>query len=333
MSKFVFGFSFALALVGASCSVQAQQCKGNVSVAAQPQHCQTTVVTHMVSTPVQTKAASIVEIAVGNPDFSTLVAAVKAAGLVETLSGAGPFTVFAPTNEAFAKIPKEVLADLLKPENKDKLVSILTYHVVPGKVMAADVVKVTEAKSVQGKPIAIKVADGTVTLNGSSKVIKTDIVGSNGVIHVIDSVIMPPAESAKTIAEIAIESKDLSTLVAAVKAAGLVETLSGKGPFTVFAPTNEAFAKLPKEVVADLLKPENKAKLASILTYHVVSGSVTAKDVVGLKAAKSVQGAPIAITVEGGNVMLNGSSKVIKTDIMGSNGVVHLIDSVILPPG
>jgi transforming growth factor-beta-induced protein len=311
--------------------VQAQQCKGTSKFVVAQAHCQTSV-THLVSAPIQTESKSIVEIAAGNPDFSTLVAAVKAAGLVETLSGKGPFTVFAPTNAAFAKIPKDVLGDLLKPENKDKLVSILTYHVVPGKVMAADVVKVTEAKTVQGKPIAVQVANGGVTLNGSSKVVKTDIVGSNGVIHVIDTVIMPPAESAKSIVELAVGSKDLSTLVAAVKAAGLVETLAGKGPFTVFAPTNEAFAKLPKEVLADLLKPENKDKLTAILTYHVVSGNVLAKDVVNLKAAKSVQGSPIAIAVENGSVKLNGNSTVIKTDIMGSNGVVHLIDSVILPP-
>jgi transforming growth factor-beta-induced protein len=331
MSKFTFGLTVCLAIAGAANSVQAQQCKGTTKVVVAQPHCESTK-QHLVSTVVQTESKSVVEIAVGNPDFSTLVAAVKAAGLVETLSGKGPFTVFAPTNAAFAKLPKEALADLLKPENKDKLVSILTYHVVPGKVMAADVVKVTEAKTVQGKSIAVQVANGGVTLNGSSKVVKTDIVGSNGVIHVIDTVIMPPAESAKTIAEIAIGSNDLSTLVAAVKAAGLVETLSGKGPFTVFAPTNEAFAKLPKEVVADLLKPENKEKLAGILTYHVVSGNVTAADVVKLKAAKSVQGSPISIAVEGGKVKLNGSSTVIKTDIMGSNGVVHLIDTVILPP-
>jgi transforming growth factor-beta-induced protein len=334
MSRLALGLSLCSALVASTGSVQAQQCKGTAHVVTSQPHCQLqATAVHLVSTTVQAESKSIVEIAVGNSDFSTLVAAVKAAGLVEILSGKGPFTVFAPTNAAFAKIPKETLADLLKPENKDKLVSILTYHVVPGKVMAADVVKVSEAKSVQGQPIAVKVAGGKVTLNGSSNVVKTDIVGSNGVIHVIDTVIMPPpAQTPKTIVELAVGSKDLSTLVAAVKAAGLVETLSGKGPFTVFAPTNEAFAKLPKEVVADLLKPENKDKLTAILTYHVVSGSVAAKDVVKLKAAKSVQGAPIAIAVEGDSVVLNGSAKVIKTDIMGSNGIVHLIDSVILPP-
>lgn len=132
---------------------------------------------------------TVVAIAAGNPDFSTLVAAVKAAGLVDTLSGAGPFTIFAPTNEAFDKLPKGTVEELLKPENKAKLTAILTYHVVPGKVMAADV-KTMMAKTVQGESLDIKVADGGVTVNGA-KVVKTDIVGTNGVIHVIDSVLMP----------------------------------------------------------------------------------------------------------------------------------------------
>lgn len=133
---------------------------------------------------------TIVENAVKADNFKTLVAAVKAAGLVDTLSGKGPFTVFAPTDEAFAKLPKGTIADLLKPENKDKLVSILTYHVVAGKVMAKDVVGLTEAKTVQGSKVKIKVKDGTVMLD-KAKVIKTDINSKNGVIHVIDTVIMP----------------------------------------------------------------------------------------------------------------------------------------------
>lgn len=134
----------------------------------------------------------IVTIAAGNESFSTLVAAVKAAGLVDTLKGKGPFTVFAPTNAAFEKLPKGTVESLLKPENKDKLVAILTYHVVAAKVMAADVVKVDSAKSVQGEAIKVEVKDGVVMLNGKSKVTKTDIVASNGVIHVIDTVILPP---------------------------------------------------------------------------------------------------------------------------------------------
>jgi uncharacterized surface protein with fasciclin (FAS1) repeats len=132
---------------------------------------------------------TVVAIAAGNKDFSTLVAAVKAAGLAETLSGAGPFTVFAPTNDAFAKLPKGTVDDLLKPENKAKLTAILTYHVVPGKVMAADV-KTGKVKTVQGAELDLKAKKGGVTVD-DAKVVKTDIVGSNGVIHVIDSVLMP----------------------------------------------------------------------------------------------------------------------------------------------
>jgi uncharacterized surface protein with fasciclin (FAS1) repeats len=138
----------------------------------------------------QAYAADIVDTAVAAGNFKTLVAAVQAAGLVDTLKGTGPFTVFAPTDEAFAKLPAGTVDDLLKPENKDKLVAILTYHVVPAKVMAADVTgKETMAKTVQGGEITVKGTDG-VTVDGA-KVIQADIVADNGVIHVIDAVIMP----------------------------------------------------------------------------------------------------------------------------------------------
>lgn len=132
---------------------------------------------------------TVVAIAAGNADFSTLVAAVKAAGLAETLSGEGPFTVFAPTNEAFAKLPAGTVDSLLKPENKAKLAAILTYHVVAGKVMAADV-KTSKVKTVQGGELDVVVKDGAVTVDGA-KVVKSDLVGSNGVIHVIDAVVLP----------------------------------------------------------------------------------------------------------------------------------------------
>lgn len=134
-------------------------------------------------------AKTIVDIAVGNKDFSTLVAAVKAGGLVEVLAGEGPFTVFAPTNEAFAKLPDGTLETLLKPENKEKLVSILKYHVVPGKVMAADV-KTMDVATVEGSKASLKVEDGKVTID-KANVVATDVEASNGVIHVIDSVILP----------------------------------------------------------------------------------------------------------------------------------------------
>jgi uncharacterized surface protein with fasciclin (FAS1) repeats len=143
------------------------------------------------SNTVQERSAekNIVQIAQSNSDFSTLVKALTVADLASVLEGKGPFTVFAPTNEAFAKLPPGTLESLLKPENKAKLVAILTYHVVPGKVLAADV-KTMKAKTVNGKDLDIKVNGSQVTINGA-KVVKTDIVGSNGVIHVIDTVLLP----------------------------------------------------------------------------------------------------------------------------------------------
>jgi uncharacterized surface protein with fasciclin (FAS1) repeats len=132
----------------------------------------------------------IVDTAVAAGQFNTLAAALKAAGLVDTLKGAGPFTVFAPTDAAFAKLPKGTVEDLLKPENKAKLTAILTYHVVPGKVMAADVVKVKDAKTVQGGVIKVNATGGKVMVDNAT-VVKTDIAASNGVIHVIDTVLMP----------------------------------------------------------------------------------------------------------------------------------------------
>jgi uncharacterized surface protein with fasciclin (FAS1) repeats len=146
----------------------------------------------VMATPASAQTKDIVDTAVAAGSFKTLAQALDAAGLVVTLKGAGPFTVFAPTDEAFAKLPAGTLADLLKPENKEKLKHILTYHVVAGKVMAADVVKLKSAKAVSGDTITIAVQGGTVSVD-KAHVVKTDIAASNGVIHVIDAVILPPA--------------------------------------------------------------------------------------------------------------------------------------------
>lgn len=504
----------------------------------------------LTAVPGMAQDQNIVEIAAGNPDFSTLVAAVQAADLVETLSGEGPFTVFAPTNDAFAALPAGTVEGLL--QDIPALTNILTYHVVAGKVMAADVVGLTSATTVQGADISISVKDGKVFLNDSIQVVTTDIEASNGVIHIIDGVLLPPAddmtatmqaenmvnirvahfspdtpavdvyvngelsdiqalefpnitpwitlpagsynlavspagtsledaaigpadfelpagawitvaatgslangtlapqvliedyapiaqdqarvtvfhgiedapavdvlaggapiisqlafpgtqgnndglfildvpagsydlqvvpsgatepvvldlpgtaleagrnyfvaavgslaepqvalaatvpaelmgepmaEAPQTIVEIAAGNPDFSTLVAAVQAAGLVDTLNGEGPFTVFAPTNEAFAALPAGTVESLLN--DIPALTSILTYHVVAGKVLAADVVGLDSATTVQGADFSISVKDGKVYLNDTVQVIVTDIQASNGVIHVIDAVLLPP-
>ena len=148
------------------------------------------VMTMIVAVSAQAQGKDIVDTAVGAGQFKTLAAALNAAGLVETLKGRGPFTVFAPTDEAFAKLPKGTVEELLKPENKAKLTAILTYHVVPGKVMAADVLKVKDAKTVQGGAIKVNASGGKVMVDGAN-VVKTDIGASNGVIHVVDTVLMP----------------------------------------------------------------------------------------------------------------------------------------------
>jgi transforming growth factor-beta-induced protein len=270
---------------------------------------------------------NIVETAVGAGNFKTLAAALTAADLVNALNGSGPFTVFAPTDEAFAKLPKGTVETLLKPENKAKLAAILTYHVVPGKVMAKDVVTVKGAKSLNGQRIDVKVNGGKVAVDGAN-VVKTDIACSNGVIHVIDSVILPADGNLATVAE---KAGTFKTLLAAAKAAGLVESVTGDTALTVFAPTDEAFAKLPKGTLEDLLKPENKEKLASVLRYHVVEGRVYSEDALAAKAAKTLQGASVKISVKDGAAYVD-NAKILTTDIDASNGVIHVIDSVILPP-
>jgi uncharacterized surface protein with fasciclin (FAS1) repeats len=281
--------------------------------------------------PASTNAAAqatIVETAVAAGNFKTLVAAVQAAGLVDTLNGKGPFTVFAPTDAAFAKLPAGTLEMLLKPENKAKLAAILTYHVVPGAVKAADVVKLKYAGTVNGQRVDIKVDGAKVTVDGAA-VTATDIACSNGVIHVIDAVILPVDG---TVVDVAVKNGSFNTLVAAIKAAGLVETLSGKGPFTILAPTDAAFAKLPAGTLEMLLKPENKKQLVEILTFHVVPGVAAYSDaVVKMTEVPTVLGSPVAVKVVGGKVMLNGAT-VVAADVEATNGVIHVIDTVLMPP-
>jgi len=280
-------------------------------------------------TPLITLTNTITSIVVANPDFDTLEAAVIAAGLADTLAGAGPFTVFAPTDAAFEALPDGTLDALLA--DPDALTKVLTYHVVPGRVDAAAVVALTMATTLEGSDIAIEVVNGEVILNGSVKVTMTDIVADNGIIHIIDGVLLPPEEEMPgTITDIVVASDDFSTLEAAVIAANLQGTLAGDGPFTVFAPTNAAFAALPAGTLDGLLA--DIPALTAILTYHVVPGRVDAAAVVNLTMATTVEGRDITIEVVNGEVILNGNVKVTMTDIPASNGIIHVIDGVLLPP-
>jgi transforming growth factor-beta-induced protein len=267
--------------------------------------------------------STIVDVAVKDGHFKTLVAALKAADLDGVLMGEGPFTVFAPTDKAFAKLPAGTVDSLLK--DIPTLKKILLYHVAAGKMAAADVAKVTSVPTVNGLPVMVKVSGSTVKINDSVVQI-ADIAASNGLIHVVDTVILPPSGD---LVDTAMANGNFKTLLTAAAAAGLVDTLKGAGPFTLFAPTDEAFAKLPAGTVEGLLK--DIPTLKKILTYHVVSGRVYASDVAKMNTAPSVQGSSITIKVDMDSVKLNGSSMVTNADILTTNGVIHVIDSVLLP--
>ncbi|RMF37694.1 MAG: fasciclin domain-containing protein [Planctomycetota bacterium] len=269
----------------------------------------------------------IVDTAVEAGAFKTLVAAVQAAELVDALKSTGPFTVFAPTDEAFAKLPEGTVEALLKPENKDQLKTVLLYHVVPAAVPAAEVVKLRGARTLAEQRLDIKVSDQGVQVD-SANVINTDIQCSNGVIHVIDSVLLP---ATKNLVETANNAGNFKTLLAAAKAAGLAGTLANGGPFTVFAPTDEAFARLPEGTVESLLKPENKGKLAAILKYHVVAGRVYSDDLKDNQQVETLLGKKATVRLSDVGAKI-GTAKIVATDIDASNGVIHVIDSVLLPP-
>ena len=328
---------------------------------------------------------TIVEVAVESGSFPTLVAAVQAAGLVDVLSGDGPFTVFAPTEEAFAAALAALdmsAEDLLA--NTELLTAVLTYHVLP-LAAPAEVVLTLEGQSVatvNGAEVTVTIDGGTVMVNDAT-VVATDVEASNGVIHVIDTVLLPPADEAAeemeeqpaeeaasappppepaaqpeepaepaepapaeesalaeesaapgTIVEVAVESGSFPTLVAAVQAAGLVDVLSGDGPFTVFAPTEEAFAAALAALdmsAEDLLA--NTELLTAVLTYHVLPLAAPAEVVLTLEgqSVATVNGAEVTVTIDGGTVMVNDAT-VVATDVEASNGVIHVIDTVLLPP-
>lgn len=301
------------------------------------------------------EVGTIVDVAIANGSFTTLVAAVQAAGLVDTLSGDGPFTVFAPTDDAFAAAlealgmtAEELLADT------DTLTTILTYHVVAGEVASTDLSDGMMAATVQGEEITVDLSDG-VKINDVNVVI-ADVDASNGIIHAVDGVLLPPTvaealglggdameeeameeeamEEEATVgnlAEVATEAGAFTTLLAAVEAAGLTDAITAEGSsFTVFAPTDDAFAAAlealgmtAEELLADT------ATLTTILTYHVVVGEVTSGDLTD-GAVTTLQGEEITVDLSAG-VMINGAN-VTTADVDASNGVIHVIDAVLLPP-
>ncbi len=398
---------------------------------------------------------TITQLASQTPELSTLVAALQAADLASTLDGDGPFTVFAPTNDAFRALPQEVFNALLKAENRDALVSILTYHVAEGKLAAADVMAAIDGAgdegftaTTMGGDFTASTMDGGVQLTdgqgNEAMVSQTDIMASNGVIHLIDHVLLPAdldvsaltaedmgmtdmgdemmedgqemgnamegtgeeaaqgvkrtaqevgneigetastvgtaignaAETAydevretardmtdggdddmdmnrtvprttaygngNTIVDVAGKNGDFKTLVAAIEAAELGDLLGSDTEFTVFAPSDAAFDKLPEGTVSSLTQIDNQAKLQGILSYHVVASKVSAADLVkaiqannGYFRIQTISGESLIASMDGDNVILTdgngGMSTVTATDVMADNGIIHVIDTVLMP--
>ncbi|MFV8827304.1 fasciclin domain-containing protein [Alkalihalobacterium sp. APHAB7] len=283
----------------------------------------------------------IVDTAIAADDFNTLVAAVQAADLVDALKGDGPFTVFAPTDEAFAALLDELGVTAEELLAREDLADILLYHVVEGKVMSTDLVDGMEATTLNGEKVTITL--NPVQVNGVN-VVTPDVEASNGVIHVIDAVLIPEQgeeegteeeateedNSLVDIVETATAAGGFETLLAAAQAAGLVDALKGEGPLTVFAPTDEAFAALLDELgvtAEDLLANED---LADILLYHVVEGKVMSTDLVDGMEATTLNGEKVKITL---NPVQVNDANVVTADVEASNGVIHVIDAVLLPGG
>ena len=269
---------------------------------------------------------TVAELAIATPQLSTLVSALQKASLVDTLKGPGPFTVFAPTNDAFAAL-KSAGVDAAALDVAT-LTAVLQYHVVAGKDLAADVVT-KKTLTTLGGAVNVDVRGSMVYLNGLTLITKTDIVASNGVVHLVDSVLLPDT-SVLDLVGIATAYPSLSSLQAAVVQANLASALQAAGPFTLFAPVNSAFAALPAA--------PSPSQLPSILQYHVLSGAVTAAIAVsvagmappGNKVPTLLSGKSVTLTTTANGLAVDGAN-VIYTDIKAKNGIVHLLDAVLLP--
>lgn len=276
---------------------------------------------------------SIVEIAVGNPEFSILVEALTAADLVDDLSGAGPFTVFAPTNDAFAALLTDLGVTKEELLAHPDLADVLLYHVLSGKVMSSDLTDDLSAATLQGEEVAFDLTTAGGPFVNDSKISAVDIEATNGVIHVIDKVLVPAAFGApsQSIVDIAVGNPDFSILVAALQKADLVGALQGEGPFTVFAPTNAAFTKLlgALDITAEdlLAQPD----LAKVLLHHVVSGKVMSGSLTDGLEADTLNGDKLVFDLETAGGPFVSNAKISAVDIEATNGVIHVIDDVMVP--
>jgi uncharacterized surface protein with fasciclin (FAS1) repeats len=281
-------------------------------------------VVHVIDAVLIPERISVVDVIVNSEDHQILETAVVAAGLAEALDGEGPFTVFAPTDAAFAALPEGAIAALLA-DAEGALADILKYHVLGAKVMSGDLEDGMTATTLLGKDIYVTLSGGKVFINGV-EVTVADIETDNGVVHVIDAVLDP---SRASVVDIIVGSADHEILETAVLAAGLETALSGAGPFTVFAPTDAAFAALDEGVI-DALLADAEGALTDILLYHVLGAKVMSADLENGMTATTLLGEDIEVTISDDGVFIN-DAQVIVTDLQAGNGVVHVIDVVLVP--
>ncbi len=280
---------------------------------------------HVIDAVLLPPSNTVVDVIVDSPDHTTLEAAVIAADLAGTLSGDGPFTVFAPTDAAFANLPEGTVEALLEDPMGD-LTQILLYHVLGANVLSSQLTDGQTATTLNGSDITVSINDDGVFIN-DAQVTFADIETDNGTVHVIDAVLLPPTRT--TVVDIIVDSPEHTTLEAAVIAAGLAETLSGDGPFTVFAPTDAAFANLPEGTVAALLE-DPMGDLTQILLYHVLGANVLSTDLTNGQTATTLNGSDITVSINDDGVFIN-DAQVTFADITTDNGTVHVIDAVLIP--
>lgn len=275
--------------------------------------------------------SNVVGVIQSNPDLSTLSGAIAAANLQTALSGPGPFTIFAPTNDAFAKLDPAVLNNIISTPSL--LTALLQYHVVSGNVMSSDLTPGPVNTLLSGQSIDVSISGGMVTLNGSSNVIDADLKATNGVVHIIDEVLLPEDFVAQTIVQIAASNPDFSILVSALSKPELADLLDAANDptsdLTVFAPNNAAFnatlEALGKESIDDL----PVGLLREIVMYHIVGGAVMSSELTNGDVPTLLEGESVTVDITDG-VMID-NSKVIAADIKAINGVIHVVDGVLLP--
>lgn len=281
---------------------------------------------------VEPERTTVVGVAKQRAELSKLVAALEASGLAPSLLDKGPYTLFGPTNAAFDALPAGTYASLLKPENKGRLLKVLTYHVVPGSYYA-DLLRDGGLGTQEGQKVQVDVGAFGI-MYGDARVVKGDDKATNGVVHQIDRVQIPPdlGPEAATVVELLTKLGTHELLVQGIDLAGLTDALKATGPFTLFAPTDGAFDKLPAGVAERLFRPENKEKLVELLKYHVVPELVPGSKLRD-GGLPTLQGSGLPVIVTGQAAPRVAGGTVALLDTFAGNGVVHVVDTVLVPPG